>query len=73
MITPSQQANMKDLARYAGIIDLFRDDEGNILLMLDIGGTAKQPKVRLDQSKAKKKAEEKLLDGVKSTIKDFFK
>jgi len=73
VITPPQQANMKDLARYAGIIDLFRDDEGNILLMLDIGGTAKQPKVRLDQSKAKKKAEEKLLDGVKSTIKDFFK
>ena len=73
VITPPQQADMKDLARYAGIIDLFRDDEGNILLMLDIGGTAKQPKVRLDQSKAKKKAEKKLLEGAKDKLKDLFK
>ena len=73
VITPQQQAHMKDLAKYAAIIDLFRDDKGNILLMLDIGGTTKQPKVRLDQSNAKKKAEEKLFDGVKDKIKDFFK
>ncbi len=73
VITPRQQADMKDLARYSAIIDLFRDDEGNILLMLDIGGTAKQPKVRLDQSKAKEKAGKKLLDGAKDKLKDLFK
>lgn len=73
VITPPQQAYMKDLARYAAIIDLFRDDEGNILLMLDIGGTAKQPKVKLDQSKAKEKAGKKLLDGAKDKLKDLFK
>jgi hypothetical protein len=72
-ITPGQQAHMKDLAKYAGIIDLFRDDQGNILLMLDIGGTAKSPKVRLDQSKAKEKAEKKLLEGAKDKLKDLFK
>jgi hypothetical protein len=73
VITPQQQAGMKDLAKYAAIIDLFKDDAGNILLMLDIGGTAKQPKVRLDQSNAKKKAEKKLLDGAKDKLKDLFK
>ena len=64
---------MKDLAKYAAIIDLFRDDEGNILLMLDIGGTAKLPKVKLDQSNAKEKAGKKLLDNAKDKLKDFFK
>jgi len=73
VITPAQQANMKDLAKYAAIIDLFKDDKGNILLNLDIGGTAKEPKVKLDQSNAKKKVEKKLLDGAKDKLKDFLK
>ncbi|MCK4548879.1 MAG: hypothetical protein KAU49_01875, partial [Candidatus Krumholzibacteria bacterium] len=73
VITPLQQAQMKDLAKYAGIIDLFKDDKGNILLMLDIGGTAKQPKVRLDQSRAKENAGKKLLDDAKDKLKGLFK
>jgi len=73
MITPKQQAGMKDLAKYAGIIDLFKDDKGNILLMLDIGGTAKEPKVRLDQSNAKANAGKKLIEGAKDKLKDFLK
>ena len=72
VITPQQQAHMKDLAKYSAIIDLFRDDAGNILLMLDIGGTAKQPKVRLDQSKAKENAGKKLLDNAKDKLKGLF-
>lgn len=72
VISPQQQAQMKDLAKYAGIVDLFKDDKGNILLMLDIGGTAKQPKVRLDQSKAKENAGKKLLDEAKDKLKGLF-
>jgi hypothetical protein len=64
---------MKDLAKYAGIIDLFKDDKGNILLMLDIGGSAKEPKVRLDQSMAKENAGKKLLDDAKDKLKGLFK
>jgi len=73
VITPQQQAHMTDLAKYAGIIDLFKDDDGNILLMLDIGGTAKEPKVRLDQSRAKENAGKKLLDDAKDKLKGLFK
>jgi hypothetical protein len=73
VITPKQQAQMKDLAKYAGIIDLFKDDKGNILLMLDIGGSAKEPKVRLDQSMAKENAGKKLLDDAKDKLKGLFK
>ncbi len=73
VINPQQQAQMKDLAKYAAIIDLFKDDAGNILLMLDIGGTAKQPKVRLDQSRAKENAGKKLIDGARDKLKDLFK
>ncbi len=73
VITPQQQKHMKDLAKYAAIIDLFKDDQGNILLMLDIGGTAKQPKVRLDQSRAKENAGKKLLDEAKDKLKGLFK
>ncbi len=72
VINPQQQAHMKDLAKYSAIVDLFRDDAGNILLMLDIGGTAKQPKVRLDQSKAKENAGKKLLDNAKDKLKGLF-
>ena len=73
VITPQQQVHMKDLAKYAGIIDLFKDDDGNILLMLDIGGTAQQPKVRLDQSRAKENAGKKLLNEAKDKLKGLFK
>jgi hypothetical protein len=72
MITPQQQKHMKDLEKYASIVDLFRDDKGNILLMLDIGGTATQPKVRLDQSRAKENAGKKLLDEAKDKLKGLF-
>jgi hypothetical protein len=73
VISPAQQARMKDLAKYAGLIDLFKDDQGNILLNLHIGGTSKSPKVRLDQSRAREKAGKKLLDGAKDKLKDLFK
>jgi hypothetical protein len=73
VISPAQQKHMKDLDKYKAIVDLFRDDSGNILLMLDIGGTAKAPKVRLDQSRAKKNAEKKLIDSAKDKLKDLFK
>jgi hypothetical protein len=73
VITPAQQSRMKDLDRYGAVLDLFKDDSGNILLMLDIGGTVKQPKVRLDQSKAKEKAKKKLIEGAKDKLKDLFK
>ncbi len=76
-ISPAAQKGMKDLDGYRDLLDLFRDDGGNLVFDFDIGGTAKSPKIRLDQSRAKARAGEKLIDGLKKgaadKLKDLFK
>ncbi len=73
VIPPQAQQKMKDLAKFRDMVDLFRDEKGNLVLDLDIGGTAKSPKVGLDQTAAKKKAGEKLIDGLKDGAADKLK
>ena len=72
-MTPQMQKKIKDLNKYRDIVELFRDDNGNLILDLDISGDSKSPKVGIDQSRAQKKAGEKLLEGIKKGIGDLFK
>jgi hypothetical protein len=73
IIDPETQKRMKDLRKYRDLVDLFRDETGNLVFPFDIGGTAEAPKVKLDQSGAKKKAEEKLLEELKKKAADKLK
>ena len=73
VIPPQAQQKMKDLAKFGDMVDLFRDGKGNLVLDLDVGGTAKSPKVALDQTSAKDKAGRKLIDGVKKGAADKLK
>ncbi|MBN2070056.1 MAG: hypothetical protein JW814_01260 [Candidatus Krumholzibacteriota bacterium] len=70
-LTPQMQKKIKDLDKYRDLVDLFRDEKGNLILDLDISGNSKSPKVSLDQGRAGKKAEEKLIDGIKKGIGDL--
>ncbi|MBN2184735.1 MAG: hypothetical protein JW746_05360 [Candidatus Krumholzibacteriota bacterium] len=72
-MTPQMQKKIKDLNKYRDLIDLFRDEKGNLILDLDVSGNSKTPKVGIDQSRAQKKAGEKLLEGIKKGIGDLFK
>ncbi|MBU8920336.1 MAG: hypothetical protein KOO63_00600 [Bacteroidales bacterium] len=77
VIPPAAQKEMKDLKKYGDLVDLFMDESGNLVLDLDVGGSAKSPKIRLDQSAAKAKAGQKLMDSLKDgtvdKLKDLFK
>jgi hypothetical protein len=73
VIPPQAQQKMKDLEKFGDMVDLFRDGKGNLVLDLDVGGTAKSPKVALDQTSAKEKAGRKLIDGVKKGAADKLK
>lgn len=72
VIPPSVQRDMKDLSKYRDLVDLFRDERGNLVLDFNIGGEAKAPRVQLDRSKAKQKAGEKLFDELKKKAKGLF-
>jgi len=76
-IPPGTQERMKDLRKYGDLVNLFRDEKGNLLFVFDIGGTVKSPRVALDQSRAKEKAKDKAVDELKKkgvkALKDLFK
>jgi len=67
------QSRMKDLDKYRDLVDLFRDDTGNLVFEFDVGGTAKSPKMQLDQTKARQKAGEKLIEGAQKKLLDMLK
>ncbi|HSG29808.1 MAG TPA: AsmA-like C-terminal region-containing protein, partial [Candidatus Krumholzibacterium sp.] len=77
VIPPAVQAGMKDLSKFGDLVDLFKDDKGNIVLDFDIGGDARDPKVQLDQTAARARAGEKLIDNLKEggidKLKSLFK
>jgi hypothetical protein len=77
VIDTETQKRMKDLRKFGDLVNLFRDDKGNLVFPFDISGTAKSPRVALNQSGAKKKAQEKALDELKKKaadkLKDLFK
>jgi hypothetical protein len=73
VVPPAVQTQMKDLARYRDLVDLFRDAQGNLVLDLDFGGTSKDPKVSIDMSGAREKAAGKARDELLKKAKDLFK
>lgn len=73
VLTPAQQSRMKDLQAYRALVDLFRDEAGNIVLDFDIGGTAREPQVALDQTRARRKAGEKIVDEAQKKLLDLLR
>lgn len=73
VIPPQAQQRMKDLEKFGNMVDLFRDEKGNLILDLDVGGTTKAPRVGLDQTSAREKAGRKLIDDVKKGAADKLK
>jgi hypothetical protein len=69
VVPPIVQRDMKDLAKYRDLVNLFRDKSGNLVLDLEIGGTSRSPKVKLDMTAAKSKAAESLIDKAKDWLK----
>jgi hypothetical protein len=72
VIPTAVQRDMKDLSKYRDLVDLFRDETGNLVLDLNIGGEAKSPRIKLDRTRAKQKAGEKLFDELKKKAKGIF-
>jgi hypothetical protein len=69
VIPPAVQAQMKDLDRYKAAFDLMRDAGGALVLDIHVGGTAKHPSAALDLSKARSKAQERAIEGLKKLLK----
>jgi hypothetical protein len=73
VVPPAVQQNMKDLSKYRDLVELFRDESGNLVLDLEIGGTSTSPRVSLDMSAAKAKAAEKAAENLIDRAKDWLK
>ncbi len=69
IVPPSVQRDMKDLSKYRDLVNLFRDQSGNLVLDFQVGGTGRSPKVSLDMSAARSKATENLIDKAKDWLK----
>jgi hypothetical protein len=69
VVPPSVQGQMKDIDRYKAAFDLMRDKSGALVLDMHIGGTSKHPSAQLDLSKAKSKAQERAIEGLKNLLK----
>lgn len=73
VIPPDVQKEMKDLKKYGDLVNLLRDTDGNLVIDLNLGGTAKSPKLSLDMTQAEKKAGDKLIDDFMKKAKDWLK
>lgn len=73
VLTPEMQSTMKDLSKYRDLAELFRDESGNLVFEFDIGGTATSPTMMLDQTRATRKAGEKLIEGAQKKLLDLLK
>jgi hypothetical protein len=69
VIPTSVQSQMKDIDRYKAAFDLMRDKSGNLILDIHVGGSAKHPSATLDLSKAKSKAQERAIEGLRKLLK----
>lgn len=69
VVPPAVQAQMKDIDRYKAAFDLMRDKSGSLIFDIHVGGTAKHPSATLDLTKAKSKAQERALEGLKNLLK----
>lgn len=73
VLPPDVQAQMKGLDRYKQAFDLMRDSSGNLLLDLHVGGNAKHPSASIDLTKARGKAQEKLLEDARKKMQQLLK
>ncbi|GEM_PF-1756418 len=73
VVPPAVQGEMKDLDRYRDLVNLLRDDSGNLILDFTVAGTRSSPAVSLDMSRAKKKAGDKLIEGIQKNLKEWLK
>jgi len=69
VIPPAVQQRMKNIDAYKSALDLMRDSSGNLVLDIRVTGTSKHPSAMLDLSKAKSKAQDKVLEGLKKLIR----
>jgi hypothetical protein len=69
VIPPAVQAQMKDIDRYKAAFDLMRDKSGDLVLDIQVGGTSRRPSATLDLSKAKSKAQERAIEGLKKLLR----
>jgi hypothetical protein len=73
VIPPNVQKNMKDLRKYGDLVDLLRDEKGNLILDIRVSGSADDPKASLDMTRATEKAGDKLMDQLKKKASDYLK
>jgi len=69
VIPPAVQQRMKNIDAYKSALDLMRDSSGNLVLDIRVTGTSKHPSAMLDLSKAKSKAQDKVLEGLRKLIR----
>ncbi len=69
VIPAAVQAQMKDIDRYKAAFDLMRDKSGDLVLDIQVGGTSRRPSATLDLSKAKSKAQERAIEGLKKLLR----
>jgi hypothetical protein len=72
VIPPRALDGMIDVSKHRDLVELFKDDRGNVVLDFTIGGRAKSPKFTLDRTRIERKAGEKLLDELKKKAKGLF-
>jgi hypothetical protein len=65
VIPPNVQSMMKGLDQYKSVFDLMRDKAGNLVLDVNIKGTAKRPSASLDLTQAKSKVQDKVIEELK--------
>lgn len=68
VIPPDVQRMMKDVDKYKGIFDLMRDQSGNLVLDMKIGGTTQHPSASLDLTKVKSKVQDRVLEGLRNKL-----
>jgi hypothetical protein len=69
VIPPAVQGRMKNIDAYKSALDLMRDSSGNLVLDIRVTGTSKHPSAMLDLSKAKSKAQDRVIEGLKKLIR----
>ena len=69
VIPPAVQQRMKNIDAYKSALDLMRDSSGNLVLDIRVTGASKHPSAMLDLSKAKSRAQDKVLEGLKKLLK----
>lgn len=73
VIPREAQKEMKDLDRYGGLLEFFRDARGDLVLDFKIGGTGKAPRVSLDMSGSARRASRGLVDDLKKRGAELLK